>query len=106
MLRTREKHPLSNLKLCIQIIEPFNTLLKFAISLQKSHLRQHRTSLQVCTSSYSHLPGISSCNRFACVVFEDFSEFLGVDLEISFGVQFGPTDLEDFGFVGFGGSDF
>ncbi len=41
-----------------------------------------------------------------CVVSEDFSEFLGVDLEIIFGVQFDPIDLEDFGFAGSGGSDF
>ncbi len=80
----REKLPLiSHLKLpCIQIGEEAYHTFWYAIDLSsKSHLHKQRTSLQVCMSwLYSHVSGVSLCDRFACVVSEDFSEFLGVQL--------------------------
>jgi hypothetical protein len=57
----------------------------------------------------SHLSpaGVASCGRFACVVSYDFPEFFWSSAHVfNFGVQFDPIDLEDFGFVGSGGSDF
>ncbi len=75
---------------------PFKSLI-FASTEHHSRYVHRRTR----TSPESH-----HVIDLLCVVSEDFSEFLGVDFEIIFGVQFGPTDLEDFGFVGFGGSDF
>jgi hypothetical protein len=107
-LDAREKLILiSHLKVpCIQIgEEAYHTFwyaIKSLFKISSSQVENFALPGMHVMVVLSHLSGVSSCDRFACVVSEDFSEFL---LVFS-GVQFDPTDLEDLGFIGFGGSEF